>query len=86
MSFVQDIRQKGTELWHIQRVKRLLRDGLGLEPHTLIRVVELTCAVPECPGPVTQINILGLDLKRHMFVVHRPLADVCADDLTITFE
>ena len=86
MSFAQNIRQKGAELWHIQRVKRLVRDGLGLGPHALIRVVELPCAAPDCPGPITEIRILGLDLTRFMIVMHRPLADVCADDLAKAVE
>ena len=86
MSFARDIRQTGAALWHIQRVKRLVRNCLCLGPHALIRVVELPCAAPDCPGPITQISILGLDLTRLVVVVHRPLADICTEDLASVFE
>ncbi len=81
MSLALDIRQKSADLWHMQRVKRLARQYLMLGPHVLIRVAELPCSDENCPEPVTQISLLGLDLTRQMIVVHRPLAEVSAADI-----
>ncbi len=81
MSFAADLRQKATQLWHIQRVKGLARAQSGLGPHTLITVAEIACNDPACPGPATQITILGVDLIRRSFVIHRPVSDVTAADL-----
>ena len=85
MSFTQEIRQKSAKLWHIRRVKRMVRDHLGLGPHALIGVVELPCALLDCPGPVTQISILGLELTRRVILLHCPLADIGVAELSSAF-
>lgn len=66
-------------LWHGQRVKRLLRARFGTQ--SLISVVETHCADPQCPGPATQITILGFDMVRRCVVLHRPVAEVTAADV-----
>ena len=81
MSFSVDLRQKASRLWHIQRVKALAREHVRLGPNALVTVTEVDCDDPACPGPATQITILGLDLTRRSFLIHRPLADVTAADL-----
>jgi hypothetical protein len=81
MSLAVEFRQKAAVIWHIQRIKRMVREIAGLGPHTLVSVVEITCDDPACPGPATQITILGLDLKRNALVIHRPAAKVAAADL-----
>ncbi|MCC5975220.1 MAG: hypothetical protein JJT81_14365 [Rubellimicrobium sp.] len=73
-------------LWHAGRVRRLVRERLGLGPQSLLTVVELPCPDPDClgptcNGPATQITILGLDLRRLTLTIHRPMADVTARDL-----
>ncbi|MBU2983268.1 hypothetical protein KO498_15785 [Lentibacter algarum] len=81
MSLAVGFRQKAAVLWHTQRIKRVVREIGGLGPHTLVSVAEITCDDPACPGPVTQITILGLDLRRNVLVVHRPAAEVAAANL-----
>ncbi|MGP9791225.1 hypothetical protein [Roseinatronobacter sp. NSM] len=81
MSLPSDFRQKAALLWHVQRIKRLVREIGAFGPHTLISVTEITCGDPTCPGPATQITILSLDLMRRVFVIHRPVIEVSAADL-----
>jgi hypothetical protein len=81
MSFVVDLRQKASKLWHIQRVKALARAHSRLGPNALITVTEVNCDDPACPGPATQITILGIDFIRRSVLIHRPVADVTAADM-----
>jgi hypothetical protein len=81
MTLPSDLRKKAALLWHIQRIKRLVRESGAFGPHTLISVTEITCDDPTCPGPATQITILSLDLMRHVFIIHRPVIAVTASDL-----
>ncbi len=81
MSFAADLRQRASKLWHIQRVKALAREHVRFGSTALITVTEVNCDDPTCPGPATQITILGLDLTRRSFLIHRPLADVTAADM-----
>ncbi|WP_409702299.1 hypothetical protein [Yoonia sp.] len=75
------MRQKTVKLWHIQRVRRLVRDKVQLGAHCLINVTEIMCTDPDCPGPATQITVTGFDLVRRIFVIHRPAAAITAADL-----
>jgi len=84
MSFAADLREKASTLWHIQRVKILVREHMRLGPNALVTVAEVVCSDPECPGPATQITILGVDLIRRTLLVHRSVAEVTAGDLNVT--
>lgn len=66
-------------LWHMQRIKRLVRAQLATD--AVIMVAEIHCCDPACPGTATQITILGFDLRRRVLVLHRPLAEVSGADL-----
>ena len=68
-------------LWHAGRVRRLVRERLGLGSRSLLTVVELPCPDPACPGPATRVTILCLDLGRLTLTIHRPLAEVTMRDL-----
>jgi len=81
MSLAFDFRQKATAIWHMQRVKRMVRDVGGLGPQTMVSVSEIDCDDPVCPGAATQITILSFDLVRRRYVIHRPLVDVTLGDL-----
>lgn len=81
MSFAADLRQRASQLWHIQRVKALARAQSGLGPNVLISVTEVACDDPACPGPATQITILGIDLIRRSVLIHRPVAEVTVSDM-----
>ncbi|TVP73031.1 MAG: hypothetical protein EA339_04345 [Rhodobacteraceae bacterium] len=81
MSLAQALRQRSAELWHVQRIKRLVRDRFDLGPHALIRVEQMPCKDGLCPGPVTQITVLSVALTRRSFALHRPLAAITAAEL-----
>ncbi|MFN3275722.1 MAG: hypothetical protein ACK41U_13740 [Paracoccus sp. (in: a-proteobacteria)] len=76
MSLSAQIRDKAATLWHFQRVRQLVRQQAGLAPQVIVSVAEIPCEDPACPGPATQITILGLDLIRRRLVIHRPVAQV----------
>lgn len=80
-TFAADFRQKAARMWHAQRVKALVRDHLGLGPQALISVAQVDCDQTQCPGPATQITLLTLDMVRRVHLIHRPLAEVTAQDL-----
>ncbi len=80
------MRQRAVTLWHIQRVKRLVRDAGRLGPQTIVSVAEVICADPDCPGLATQVTIVGLDLVRRTRVIHRPLVAVTAVDVAVALQ
>lgn len=81
MSLSEQIRDRAAALWHFQRVRRLVRQQAGLGPQVIVSVTQIPCEDPACPGPATQISILGLDLIRRMLVIHRPVAEVAEADI-----
>ena len=81
MSLADQIRDKAAAVWHFGRVRRLVRLEAGLAPHVLVSVAQIPCQDPACPGPATQISILGMDLVRQVMVIHRPAAEVTASDI-----
>ncbi|MFN3276632.1 MAG: hypothetical protein ACK41U_18405 [Paracoccus sp. (in: a-proteobacteria)] len=74
-------RRKAAALWHFQRIRRRSRQQAGMGAQVIVPVAELPCDDPACPGPATQITILGLDLIRRMLVIHRPVSDVTEADI-----
>lgn len=81
MSVADQIRDKAASVWHFGRVRRLVRSEAGLAPHVLLSVAPIPCQDPACPGPATQISILGMDLVRQVMVIHRPAAEVTTGDI-----
>lgn len=77
------MRERARTLWHVQRVKRMVRERTQLGSHVFVSVAELPCDDPECPGPMTQITILGLDMVRRGFVIHLPVAAITEADLYV---
>lgn len=75
--------ERAAMLWHVQRVKRMVRERMRLGAHALVSVVEVPCDDPACPGPATQITILGLDMVRRGFLVHLPVAAITEADLYV---
>ena len=78
MSFAEQISGKAATLWHIQRVKRLVRDVDDLGPLCLITVVERDCTDPDCSGPKTQITILDPYMAKRCLVLHLPISAIQA--------
>jgi hypothetical protein len=76
-----DTLQGAKALWHRQRIKRLVRSRLGQGTACLVRVSETVCTDPACPGPATDIRILGASLKELRITVHKPLDAVTGTDI-----
>ena len=68
-------------LWHQARVKRLVRGQLGSGSACLVYVQEIICDDPGCPGPATLIRIVALDFRETRLLIHKPLAEVAAQDI-----
>jgi len=83
VSMASDMRDRAAMLWHVQRVKGMVRERVHLGSHVLISVSEIFCDDPECPGPATQITILGLDMVRRAFVIHLPVSAISEADLGV---
>lgn len=81
MSLTDEIRARAATLWHLQRIRRLVRARGGLGSHALVSVIEMPCPDPSCPGPATQVAITGFDLVRRVMMIHRSARDVTAADI-----
>lgn len=81
----QSALQTARDLWHRQRIKRLVRDRLGRGPAHLVSVRCTICPDPECPGPATEIRIVDLALVETRFIVHKPADQVSAADVSALF-
>lgn len=77
------MRERAAMLWHVQRVKRMVRERMRLGSQTLVSVSEIPCDDLACPSPATQITILGLDMVRRGFVIHLPVAAITEADLCV---
>lgn len=85
LTLSQELRHRATTLWHIQRVKRLVRDAGQFGSQTIVSVTEVICDDPDCPGPATRVTIVSLDLVRRIRLIHRPLPCVTAADVAGMF-
>ncbi len=83
LPFATQMRDKAAALWHIQRVRRMVRDRVPAGAQCLIQVTQIDCADPACPGPATQISVTGFDLIRRTYLIHRPAAAITAADLMV---
>lgn len=81
MRLADPIKDKAAAAWHFGRLRRLVRAEAGLAPQVLVSVAAFPCQDPSCPGPATQISILGMDLTRRSMVIHRPATEVSAADI-----
>jgi len=77
----RSFRQTAQSLWHVQRIKRLVRDRLGQGAQCLVSVRETICTDPQCAGPTTEFRIVMLDFREIRATIHKPLAQVLADDV-----
>jgi hypothetical protein len=57
----------------------MVRARLAMD--AMISVVELPCLDPACPDPATRITILGFDMMRRTFVVHRSAGEITTADI-----
>ncbi|WP_163852126.1 hypothetical protein [Pseudooceanicola aestuarii] len=77
----QSALQTARDLWHRQRIKRLVRDRLGRGAVQLVYVRSTVCLDPDCPGPATEIRVVDLALMETRFVIHKPSDQVSAADV-----
>lgn len=69
-------------LWHVQRIKRSVRDQWGAGMHLVVSVRETACVDPQCAGPATEIKIITLGLQQVMAtLIHKPASQVTDRDI-----
>jgi len=72
-------------LWHMQRVKRLVREHFGSGAACLISVREVICTDPDCAGPATEVRITSLSFCETRFTIHKPVSTVSHSDISVIF-
>lgn len=85
MSLAAEICAQAGVLWHLQRVKRLVRARIAGGAQAVITVAEVMCDDPVCPGPATQITILRFDMIRQTVLIHLPADQVSQADIERAF-
>jgi hypothetical protein len=51
----------------------------------IMSVAEIPCEDPACPGPATQIIVLGLEMVPRIVMIHRPVANINAGNMVAAF-
>lgn len=78
------LRKAAYTVWHVQRIKRLVRDRLGSGLHCVVSVREMICTDPECEGPATEIRVMTLGLQQFSAVtIHKHLSKVTSGDIAV---
>lgn len=75
------LRENANAMWHVQRVKRLVRDHMGAGAPCLVSVREAMCNDPACEGLATEIRIITLSFDEIVAAVHKPVTEVTAADV-----
>lgn len=73
-------RQTALTLWHVQRVKGLVRARLGSGMQCLVSVRETVCLDPACAGPATEVRIVTLGFQEIRTTVHKGVSEVVDAD------
>jgi len=68
-------------LEQIRRIKRALREVLGLAEDTTVTVTELACFEEGCPPVETVFGLLRPDAPQLQCKLHKPIDAVDAEDL-----
>ena len=76
------IREKAKSLWHVQRVKGLIRQHLG-GSQCIVSVRETICTDPGCEGPATEIRIVTLACQEMKTMIHKSLSEIESKDIAI---
>ncbi len=74
--------EKARHMWHVQRVKRLVRDRLGNSAQCLVSVRETICTDPICEGPATEIKIVTLGFQEIKMTIHKGVSDIVDADVS----
>ncbi|MEM7693166.1 MAG: hypothetical protein AAF318_01845 [Pseudomonadota bacterium] len=75
------IRDKALLLWHIQRVKGLVRAHIGAGTQCLVFVQETICTDPGCEGPATELRIVTIGFQEIRATVHKGVSEIVDADL-----
>ena len=75
------LRHKAHTIWHIQRVKRLVRDRIGGGAQCLVSVRETICTDTGCEGPLTEIRIVTLGLRETRALIHKHTSEIAGADV-----
>ncbi|WP_136440980.1 bifunctional diaminohydroxyphosphoribosylaminopyrimidine deaminase/5-amino-6-(5-phosphoribosylamino)uracil reductase RibD [Pacificoceanicola onchidii] len=75
--------QQAQTLFHIQRIKGLVREQLGAGPKGLVSLRETLCTDPACPGIATEIRIISPGFEERRGLVHKPLSEVEPSDIAL---
>lgn len=70
------LRQTARDLWHVQRIKRLVRDRIGGGAQCIVSVRETICTDPGCEGPATDIRVVTVAFTELRTMIHKGLSDV----------
>ncbi len=81
----KSLRKTAQALWHVQRIKRLVRDRLGEGAQCLVSVRETVCTDPLCAGPATKVRVVRLDFRETKATIHKSLAQVSMADIADLF-
>lgn len=76
----RSLRGKAFSIWHAQRVKRLIRDHLGVQ--CLVSVRDTVCKDPGCEGPAIEVRIVMLDFREIKLTIHKAASEVSGDDVS----
>lgn len=80
-----NIRGNPEHLEALERVREWTHGRFSLGAAAVIMVAEVECQVPGCPPIETIVAFWGEDGTRYRFKVFKPVADVTADDLPISW-
>lgn len=70
-------------LWHVQRIKGLVRNHLGRSRPCLVSAREAICEEPGCEGIATEVRIVLLDFRDIRVRIHKSIADVSETDIAL---
>ena len=68
-------------IWHVQRVKQLVRDRIGGGAYCVVSVRETICTMPGCEGPATEIRIVTLGVKEVKALIHKKPHQIVRSDV-----
>jgi len=74
------LREKARSMWHIQRVKGIIREQLG-GAQCMVSIRETICTDPGCEGPATEIRIVNLMFLETRAVIHKSASQITAADV-----
>ena len=82
---LRNVRKSPGHLEALERIEGWTRARFGLPGEAVILVAEIECRVPGCPPIETVVAFWTKDETRYRFKLFKPVADVAADDLPVSW-